>query len=33
MATAPPSKTRPTWKTETIVEPNANVSGSTCVAC
>ena len=33
MATAPPSKTRPVWKTETMVEPNANVSGSTCVAC
>ena len=33
IATAPPSKTRPVWNTETTVEPNANVSGSTCVAC
>ena len=33
MATAPPSKTRPTWTTATTVEPKANVSGSACVAC
>lgn len=30
---APPSKYRPTCATETIVLPNANVSGSTAVAC
>jgi hypothetical protein len=29
----PPSKKRPTWKAETIVEPEDNVSGSTSVAC
>ncbi len=33
MATAPPSKTRPTWTTVTTVEPKANESGSACVAC
>jgi hypothetical protein len=31
IAQAPPSKTRPTWKAATIVEPFANVSGSTSV--
>ena len=30
---APPSKKRPTWEVTTNVEPNANVSGSTAVAC
>ncbi len=30
---APPSKNRPVWMTLTIVEPNANESGSTCVLC
>src|SRR4029079_15758152 len=30
---APPSKKRPTWEVTTSVEPNANVSGSTAVAC
>ena len=29
----PPSRKRPDWNAETIVEPNENVSGSTCVAC
>src|SRR5215211_5516035 len=29
----PPSKKRPTWKAETIVDPAAKVSGSTSVAC
>ena len=33
MATAPPPKTRPTWKTETMDEPKAYESGSTSVAC
>jgi hypothetical protein len=33
MLEAPPPDTRPTWKAETIVEPNANVSGSTSVRC
>src|SRR3954471_11166991 len=31
IAHAPPSKMRPTWKAATIVEPLANVSGSTSV--
>src|SRR3954468_1092240 len=31
MAHAPPSKMRPTWNAETIVEPFENVSGSTSV--
>jgi hypothetical protein len=31
MAQAPPSKTRPTWKAETMVELFENVSGSTSV--
>src|SRR3954447_25362464 len=30
MAHAPPSKMRPTWKADTIVDPFENVSGSTC---
>src|SRR5216684_3096428 len=29
----PPLKIRPTWKALTIVEPKANESGSTSVAC
>src|SRR5690349_5915418 len=29
----PPSKKRPTWKAETMVEPKEKVSGSTSVAC
>src|SRR5207302_11468876 len=33
MSEAPPLKKRPTWKAETIVVPNANVSGSTSVRC
>ena len=33
MLEAPPPKTRPTWKAETMVEPNANTSGSTSVRC
>jgi hypothetical protein len=33
MSVPPPSKKRPTWKAETIVEPLAKVSGSTSVAC
>src|SRR6185369_6500804 len=36
MLEAPPPKTRPTWNAATIVEPDANVSGSTslwCCAC
>src|SRR5438132_14321075 len=33
MFDAPPLKTPPTWKTDTIVEPKANVSGSTSVRC
>src|SRR6266508_5698706 len=31
MLLAPPLKKRPTWKADTIVLPNANVSGSTSV--
>src|SRR6266704_5864782 len=31
MAQAPPSKTRPTWKVATMVEPFEYVSGSTSV--
>src|SRR5258706_15941033 len=31
MSHAPPSKTRPTWKVATIVEPLEKVSGSTSV--
>src|SRR5258708_4404452 len=33
MLEAPPLKKRPTWKTETKVEPEDKVSGSTSVAC
>src|SRR5437899_12933011 len=33
MFEAPPSKNRPTWNAETIVDPEANVSGSTSVLC
>jgi len=33
MLLAPPSKKRPVWKVPTIVLPNANESGSTCVLC
>ena len=33
MLEAPPSKMRPTWEVTTSVEPKANVSGSTAVAC
>src|SRR6476620_8774209 len=33
MSAPPPSKKRPTWYAATTVEPNANVSGSTSVAC
>ncbi len=33
MSEAPPSKKRPCWNAETIVEPFENVSGSTSVAC
>jgi hypothetical protein len=33
MSVAPPSKKRPTWKADTIVEPFEKVSGSTSVAC
>src|SRR5258708_7530037 len=33
ISVAPPLKTRPVWNAETKVEPNANVSGSTSVAC
>src|SRR5436305_13032237 len=33
MSEEPPPDTRPTWNAETIVEPNANVSGSTSVLC
>ena len=33
MSDDPPPNTRPTWKAETIVEPNAKVSGSTSVLC
>ena len=31
MSEAPPFRKRPTWKVATIVEPKANVSGSTSV--
>ncbi len=31
MSQLPPSKTRPTWKEATMVEPLENVSGSTSV--
>src|SRR5258708_10439 len=33
ISAAPPPKMRPTWKTETRVEPAAKVSGSTSVRC
>src|SRR5215472_15198536 len=33
MSLEPPLNTRPVWNTDTTVEPNANVSGSTSVAC
>ena len=33
MLVAPPLKKRPTWKAAMTVEPLANVSGSTSVAC
>src|SRR5260221_14394287 len=33
MLEPPPSKKRPTWKAETMVEPEDKVSGSTSVAC
>jgi hypothetical protein len=33
MFDAPPSKNRPTWNADTIVDPDAKVSGSTSVAC
>src|SRR6266700_7416300 len=33
MFEAPPLKKRPTWKAETMVLPEAKVSGSTSVAC
>jgi hypothetical protein len=33
MSVAPPPKKRPTWNAETTVLPNANVSGSSSVAC
>src|SRR6266702_3305214 len=33
MLEAPPLKKRPTWKAETMVEPETKVSGSTSVAC
>src|SRR5215469_13080982 len=33
MSELPPSKKRPDWKTETMVEPKEKVSGSTCVLC
>src|ERR1700704_4540967 len=33
MSAPPPLKMRPTWNALTIVEPKANVSGSTSVAC
>src|SRR5438105_3151289 len=33
MSEEPPPDTRPTWNAETIVEPDANVSGSTSVLC
>src|SRR2546422_8043921 len=33
MFEAPPLKNRPTWNAETIVDPEAKVSGSTSVLC
>src|SRR6266496_4421227 len=33
MLEAPPLKKRPTWKVETMVEPEDKVSGSTSVLC
>src|SRR6266852_8736232 len=33
MLEAPPLKKRPTWKAETIILPEAKVSGSTSVLC
>jgi hypothetical protein len=33
MLAEPPPKTRPTWKTETMVLPATKVSGSTSVRC
>ena len=33
MLAAPPPKTRPTWKAETMVLPATKVSGSTSVRC
>ena len=33
MSDAPPLKKRPTWNADTIVSPQANVSGSTSVLC
>src|SRR5271165_4365108 len=33
MSEAPPLNLRPTWKAVTIVEPDANMPGSTSVAC
>src|SRR5689334_13028121 len=33
MLEEPPPDTRPTWNADTIVDPNANVSGSTSVWC
>ena len=33
MLDEPPPETRPTWKADTIVVPNWNVSGSTSVWC
>src|ERR1700730_17937711 len=33
MSAPPPLEMRPTWNALTIVEPKANVSGSTSVAC
>src|SRR3989442_15654856 len=33
MSEAPPLKKRPTWKAETMVEPEDRVSGSTSVLC
>ena len=31
MSEEPPLWNRPTWKVDTIVDPNEKVSGSTCV--
>src|SRR5579872_1085594 len=33
MSEEPPSEIRPVWNADTMVEPNAKVSGSTSVAC